>query len=46
MTEKLKIKQTEVQNKSQEKIAKEANDIKRKELVIKRIAANKKPKSK
>jgi hypothetical protein len=42
--EKLKIKQTEVQNKSQEKIASEANKLKEKEIAVKKIAAKRKPK--
>lgn len=41
--EKLKIKQTEIQNRSQEKIAKEANRLKEKEIQVKKIQARKKP---
>lgn len=41
--EELKIKQTEVQNKSQEKIARETNKLKEKEIAVKKIAARKKP---
>jgi len=39
--EQLKIKQIEVQNKSQEKIAKESNRIKEKEIAMKKQALNK-----
>jgi hypothetical protein len=44
--EQLKIKAIETQNKSQEKIAKESNKLKEKEIAVKKIAARKKPSGK
>jgi hypothetical protein len=41
--EQLKIKQTEVQNKSQERIANIQAKLKEKEIAVKKIAARKKP---
>jgi hypothetical protein len=44
--ENLKIKAIETQNKSQEKIAKESNRLKEKEIAVKKIAAKRKPSGK